>query len=231
MLKFIRSLFLGIGRLFRTVFGLRKPFAEFRKEGGVVAFRLLQERRVRRDLGLSGQQVRQIVKFTNVARQRRSKEFQALQNREGKKGPAFVQLQRQVAAEVLAALKKEGVLAPEQKERLRQLVWQQQGAMAFGNPLVRDALKLTPEQQEGMRDILDEMNEQRRQRRESSEEDKEEGGKQGGTLRQQALDRILALLDDEQKARWEQLKGKPLEVDLSGPAAAGPDTKEQNPVE
>jgi hypothetical protein len=227
----IRSLLQRLGNALAALFGRRsKSASEFRKSGGVVAFQLLQQERVRTELNLNIEQVGQILRLTRQARQLRRREFIALRNQDRQQAAgAGIQLQRAVAAEVLAGLNKAAVLTPEQKERLRQIVWQRQGAGAFAHPLVQENLKLTPGQKEVIRSILEEL----RQRVRTLRQGAAEGGEPPapGALQKEALNRALALLDEEQKGRWEQLKGKPFEFqDVSaGPEDADAGSDEPAP--
>jgi hypothetical protein len=220
MIALIRSLVRSLGNAIGSVFGgRRKRLEAFRKAGGVLGFRLLQDQRVRRELGMEGEQVRHFQRLAQEARQKRWERFQALQTQDRPKAVAeFAKLQRQIAMEVLAGLDKASVLKPEQLERLRQLTWQQQGAVAFTNPLVQDALKMTLDQKAGLQAIIEEVGPRLRELQDPKS--RGEDGKAIPALREQTLSRVLALLDEEQKARWEQLKGRHVEIDLGGPAAA-----------
>jgi hypothetical protein len=217
-IRFLYRAFAAIGRKWRG------PGDEFRKDGGVAAFRLLQNLRVREELGLNNEQIRQILIFTRVARQKRKKQLQALRSAEEKKPMAMARVQRQIAIEVLGNLNKAAVLTMEQKDRLRQLSWQHQGTMAFTNPLVAETLKLTPDQKLGVQNVLDEFN--KRMRGQKNGENKKEEGSGPADLRKQTLEQALALLDADQKERWRQLKGKPFETHGEDASAGEADSAE-----
>jgi putative ATP-binding cassette transporter len=193
----------------------RRSGLEFRKDGGVVAFRLLRDERVRAELNLTVEQGGHILRLTRQARQLRRRQFLALEKQVPHRAAATERLTRAVAMEVLAGLHKAGVLTPEQRERLRQIAWQRQGGGAFDNPLVQQALKLTPAQQKALGSIIGAMRKQLRT---------DAGKRPAGAIRKEALALALAVLDEEQKARWEQLKGKPFafaEDEPAAPASAG----------
>jgi hypothetical protein len=192
-----------LAALFRRGSTSAAPFSE---KGGIVAFQLLLREPVRQELDLNPGQTSQILKLTRQARQRRRRQQARRNQRPRRQAAAKEGRARAIAAEVLADLDRAGVLTPEQKSRLRQLVWQQQNVAAFADPVVQEALKLTPDQQKAARSSLVEMRQQVRAHRDNSDEAAEEAPE---TIRKAALDRILGLLDEEQKHRWEQLKGRP----------------------
>lgn len=180
----------------------------FREAGGVAAFWALQDERVCQELNLNIEQLAQVIRLTRQARLPRRPQFQALKNRKPRRAVALRdKLNRAIAVEVLAGLDKAAVLTPDQKVRLRQIAFQRQGVIAFGTPVVQQVLKLTPNQKEVLKRIIEVMRKRLRARRGHLDAGKETAD----SLRQNALEKALALLDPEQKRRWEKLKGKPFE--------------------
>jgi hypothetical protein len=214
MLSLLKRLGNALASLFR-----RRPRStgDFLKDGGVAAFHMLQNERVRRELNLNIEQLGAVLRLTRQAQQLRRRQFLALRRQEGNQAvAALTRLRWAVASEVLAGLNKEAVLTEQQKERLRQITWQQQGAGAFGNPLVQEGLKLTTGQKEVLRSILEEVANRVRTLHSGGGAGKEAVA----ALRKDALNRALEVLDAEQKARWEQLQGQPFDF---GDEAASPD--------
>jgi hypothetical protein len=216
------SLFRYLGDAVASVFG-RGPQAseDFVRKGGVQAFRLLQNPHVHAELGLDIERIGHILRLTREARQRRRKRFMEVQALGLDKGQQeAARLRREVAEEVMAGLDREAVLTAEQKERLRQITLQRLGAIAFVDPLLQETLGLTPGQKEVMLNMLKETGAKVRAAVQGADA---EGKEAALALRKEQLDKVLALLNDEQKAQWEQLKGKPFEVDLEGAAPPGLD--------
>jgi serine/threonine protein kinase len=111
--------------------------------------------------------------------------------------------------------KLEEILTPEQSKRLSQIALQQRGSQAFRDAEVIAALQLTAEQKEQVRSILD------RPRRPLIVE---VNGAQVTPVeapkppepRKKTLDLLLGVLTDEQKAKWQELVGKPVEPGALG---------------
>lgn len=109
------------------------------------------------------------------------------------------------------------LLKPAQKERLRQIQWQQQGCRAFANSSVVKDLSLTQDQQFQINIVLDGV------RAHANEILLNPSGKviQVETLRKHlekidkpSMDKIQLLLNNEQKTIWKELLGKPFTGEL-----------------
>jgi hypothetical protein len=115
------------------------------------------------------------------------------------------------------------VLSPGQIGRVRQIVLQLAGPRAFRQPDVVAALRLTAEQQERIRAIEKEVFPVRMHWHVPGEPSEPLPRRPPGQGRQQrhkvARDRILAVLTGEQKAKWEELTGKPFTGEM--PARVG----------
>jgi hypothetical protein len=106
----------------------------------------------------------------------------------------------------------DAVLTKPQQQRLRQLALQSEGTGAFREPEVIVQLRLTPEQREQIRAIeAEELFERIRvvgMERATADFSREPRS-------HASLDRIMALLTQEQAERWRELVGKPLNGSLS----------------
>ncbi len=101
----------------------------------------------------------------------------------------------------------DAILTPPQRRRLRQLALQSEGAGAFREPEVVEALGLTSEQRERIRAIEEET--VFGQMREV------QSGWVPDAAARPAVDRILAVLTPEQARRWNELTGEPIHGPLS----------------
>lgn len=117
-----------------------------------------------------------------------------------------------------AAAQLEEVLLPEQLERGRQIVLQQQGAAAFSDPKVIEKLELTDDQKKKIEEVQSAAREKMvaAMREAFSSGDREAIGKMMAESRESTLQEVLAVLTDEQRTKYEELRGE--KFDLS-PAA------------
>jgi hypothetical protein len=114
-----------------------------------------------------------------------------------------------------------GLLKPRQKERLRQIQWQQQGCRAFAHTSVIQELSLTQDQQFQINIVLDGV-------RTHANELLMAPGKppHPDAIRKHlekvdrpAMNKIQLVLNTEQKALWKSLLGKPFKGEIRyGPA-------------
>lgn len=100
------------------------------------------------------------------------------------------------------------ILGPEKVERFKQIRLQVGGPLLLLTPEVAREVGIDEEQQSTMRSSLREIFMSLRRGR------REEGGNRGQEMRTQMGEKLLALLTDEQKERWEELKGKPAAINL-----------------
>lgn len=132
-----------------------------------------------------------------------------------------------------------GILEPEQFKRLKQIELQQQlqdqGPAAFARPDIIQALGLTDEQQQSLKQIAEGLATQRQQIgeqtrelfqggfRDASEDERAklmEKGTQlrekGETARKEAQQKAMAVLTDEQKEKLKSLMGKFVKIEMRG---------------
>ena len=116
----------------------------------------------------------------------------------------------------------ETILTSTQQHRLRQIALQSEGAGAFREPEVVDALRLTSEQRERIRAIEEEaLIGQLREMRSGIAP--VEGAKARGPKGPSAWERILAVLTADQSRRWRELVGEPIRGPLRAfPTSFGP---------
>lgn len=105
----------------------------------------------------------------------------------------------------------DSVLKPEQVARLKQIQLQQEGAQAFAKPEIQKALKLSDDQKEKVKLITEDYDKERRALFQPG------GNVQGGfekmgALRKETMERVQAVLTDEQRKAWKELTGEPFEV-------------------
>jgi hypothetical protein len=192
---------------------------DFRKEGGLLAFRLLQDDGVRKELGLSVEQLGMISKFTREARQRHRKDFGRLRRLEPQQRREEGQrLLMAVAEAALKGIHEARILNDSQKRRLQQISWQNRGLRAFADPALADALGLSEGQREMVLTLLSEAGKRLREVLQPGEDGmSEEGAGEGAkekvaAVRREMMEKMLSTLSDEQRRRWDEVKGAPFEI-------------------
>ncbi len=108
------------------------------------------------------------------------------------------------------------ILKPEQLKRFNQIQTQQAGVAAFATPRVQEALKLTDDQKSKIRELsqarLGAGRGGLQNLRNASADERQAARKKMADNRKAALDKVVALLSDDQKTTWKELTGDPFEV-------------------
>jgi len=116
----------------------------------------------------------------------------------------FAELSKATNEEIKTATK--GELKPEQVSRLEQIIRQQSGIAAFAEPGIAEKLELTAEQNAKLREIAD------KQRELLESGNREEIREKFATIRKEALEKAVAVLNEKQQGTWKELLGAPFEV-------------------
>lgn len=133
-----------------------------------------------------------------------------------------------------AAAQLEEVLLPEQLERGREIVLQQQGAAAFFDKEVASELELTEEQRQKIGQLQASAREKMiaSMRESFGSGDREAIAKTMAEAREASLQEVLGVLTDEQREKYEEMRGEKFDLPASamiggfrgrgGPGAGGP---------
>ncbi|MFO0979134.1 MAG: hypothetical protein U0996_22180 [Planctomycetaceae bacterium] len=176
-----------------------------------IYFALLWQPQVREELNLTPEQREQVRSLSDRVGQQWSDSLKEL----GVSSPAERDRQSMELARANdAELQK--ILTHSQLFRLRQLGVQFEGASAFRDYSVTQAIRLSSEQREKIRLIEDESTLARMRRPPGPPPEPVENGD-----RKTPNDRILEVLNEEQKQTWNQLIGRPLEGGFLPPGRAG----------
>jgi serine/threonine protein kinase len=185
---------------------------------------LLGEPAVLDDLGLGGEQRQQIADLKQrMDREMREafQEFFRLGLPEEERHQRFLALIRGNDAE----LKK--MLAPEKLRRLRQIDVQLKGRKAFDDSKVTVALKLTTAQKDRIKEIQHEA-EDAEKRLHDWPKDRPRPADSPEQISAGAVEKIKALLTEEQARRWKEMTGEPFKGKLlprAGPPFGHPDPR------
>lgn len=106
----------------------------------------------------------------------------------------------------------ESILDASQLKRLKEISLQARGNGALADEEVATALKLTDDQKEAVKTIQDESGKRMRELRDA---DPEERRQKFAELRKDTDEEYLAVLTDEQKAKFAEMKGAKIDIDFT----------------
>ena len=166
---------------------------------------LLQQESVQRDLGMSFDQVANITLISQKRQDARDALKDATKEERDRK--AIVE-----SFEIDKEIR--GLLDPEQLVRLKQVALQLRGTRAWGEDEVVKRLKLTHDQRVQLATIRDEYDTKRRDLQKV--ENKQEQQKKSDELKT-TEERLLAVLDATQLAKWQDMVGAPFAGEIKRP--------------
>jgi hypothetical protein len=180
--------------------------------GGVGGgLQLLANAGVQKELGLDSAQLEKVTKYVEEARAKQRDERQKLQDLpDDERRQKGQELMRASAEETQKALK--DLLKPAQLQRFNQISLQQRGVMAFADPEVRSKLKLSDDQAQEVQSIVTAFGTESREIFQSNQGNFEEARKQLEPLRKAKFDKVMSLLNSDQKQTYKELTGEPFEV-------------------
>jgi Spy/CpxP family protein refolding chaperone len=173
---------------------------------------LLTQKSVQEELKLSEEQIKKVTQLNEKQRESRGG-FRDLSREEREKKMA------EQAKETNKALA--DILKPEQLKRVKQIGWQQRGIGAIGSPEVAEALKLTSEQKDKIKSILEDASKARRELFTNRGGDREEARKKGEEIRKNTNEKLTGVLTAEQKTKWKEMLGEPFKGEIRRPEFPG----------
>ncbi|MFO0946833.1 MAG: hypothetical protein U1D30_12950 [Planctomycetota bacterium] len=109
------------------------------------------------------------------------------------------------------------ILGEERTKRLKQIRLQVGGVMALFSPEVSKEVGITDQQRDKVREMFEGARDEMRELFTSSGDDPEARRKAFDEFRKKQETKVLGILTDEQKAKWESLKGEPINFKLDPP--------------
>jgi hypothetical protein len=184
---------------------------------------LIQNDGVQKEVGLTDEQAKKITvladKIRDTVRTELDKQKVGPTERHGDEQKMAV-LQKALGE---ATKEVERILTPPQMKRLRQLCLQQSGNQAFTEPDVAKTLKLSKEQIDQIEKINNAANKKLRDIFAAAQGGELEDMRTKGTaLRKATLDQVMSMLSAEQQQSWEELVGKPFELNMQRPGENRP---------
>jgi hypothetical protein len=176
--------------------------------GSFVIFR----HEVQEELKLSEEQKQKLEQQLHERVQDAMQFFQKLEGAKPEERPRELEAYRQKAREQVMAFAKE-ILNQDQQKRVRQLLFQQEGPFALGGEIGKE-LKITDEQRKQFMAVAQEL----QRKVEPLVQEAQSGGSPEEIrpklmkLRKEQEAKIVALLTVAQKKQWQEMLGKPLEL-------------------
>jgi len=179
---------------------------------GLAGPMLLLNKGVQQELKLTDEQVDKLRKAVREARAGHKEEFQQLAETKDRRERAekWQKLVREIREETRKTVA--DVLNDDQERRLKEIQRQQLGILAFADPEVQEALKLSDEQKEKLKGIGHDATEDFREIFQRSKGDLASARTRLRELRTETLEKAMGVLDENQRKTWRELTGKPFEV-------------------
>jgi Spy/CpxP family protein refolding chaperone len=173
---------------------------------------LLQNEGVQKELKLTEDQVKKCHDALQEVRKKHEGDFAKIRDMNEQERGDLMKSVREETTKALA-----GILQPDQEKRLKQINWQRQNAQAFSDPEVQSALKLTDDQKGQLKTIGDDANKARREAFQNAQGgDRDAARKQMETLNKETMEKVTAVLTDDQKKAWKDLVGEPFHFQPQG---------------
>lgn len=179
---------------------------------------LLQNKSVQKELKLTEEDIAKVKKVGDELREKYKDDFAGLQGLQGDE-------LREKRQEVMKRFNEDAqkayneILSDAQQKRLKQIGIQARGAMAFADPEVQKKLNITDEQKAKLMEIGQEARESFQEVGQLFRDGKqEEAQKKMRELNKAMIEKVVGLLNDEQKASWKEMTGEPFELKMEFPA-------------
>ena len=171
---------------------------------------LLNNESVQKELKLDNTQVEKGKELSEKTREKMTEARDSVQGLEGEERMTKMrELNREINESALKTMGE--FLKPEQVARLKQIVNQQRGAMAFSDPEIAKKLNLTDSQKTDIQEIVRESRE-KMPSRDDFQSDREAAMKKMQEVNKETLSQVEGKLNDEQRKTWKDLLGAPFEI-------------------
>jgi hypothetical protein len=190
--------------------------------GGMGLGGLISNESVQKELKLTPDQVEKATAAARSVQEKHPLDFQSLQDLSPEeRREKMMARTKTVDEETVKELK--GILSADQIKRLKQIELYNQGANAFNNPDVQKALNLTNDQKEKIKTIAADAQEEMRGLRGQGGQggDRAEMQKKMAEFRKHTMEKVIAVLDNNQKDKWKEMTGTPFEVQMQGRGRRG----------
>jgi hypothetical protein len=191
--------------------------------GGFGLAGLINNESVQKELKLDSDQVEKAKAAVQDVREKHQGDFAQLQDlSQEERREKMTAMNRTINEETMKALA--GIFKPDQIKRLKQVELYNQGVTAFTDPHVQKALNLTSEQKEKIKTIASDAQEEMRGfrgQRGQGGGDFAEMQKKMAEFRKHTMEKVMAVLNNDQKDKWKEMVGTPFEVQMQGQRRRG----------
>jgi hypothetical protein len=171
---------------------------------------LVSNKSVQKELKLTDDQAKKATEAVQAVREKHQEEFQGLRDLSPEeRGEKMRELTKTMNDEQMKALA--DILNADQIKRLKQISLQARGNQAFADAEVQKDLKLTDDQKDKIKTINEDFGQEMRSLFQSGG-DFQENQKKMASMRKEAMDKVVAVLTDDQKKAWKDMTGEPFEV-------------------
>jgi len=175
------------------------------RPGNASPARLLPVESVQVELKLTDQQKEKAAEINEMLTAGRHELFATIKKDSKERGPKAAELERKAHAGI------DELLDDAQEKRLKELLLQVNGASELSRKEIREALKITKEQQKKLAEIRRSNMKARQEALENYEGDRMQKSVE---LLQEADKKLLEVLTDEQRKQFESMKGKKITIEL-----------------
>jgi Spy/CpxP family protein refolding chaperone len=198
----------------------QRPGGGFGRGGGVGM--LLTNKSVQDELKLTDEQKDKIKTALDKVREDQKDAFATMRDRQAKEEDR-AEARKKVTEATTKAL--DGILKKEQEARLKQIQLQQEGVRVFVNSDVQSALKLSDEQKDKIKTIVEDTGKETREAFQGLNfQDREkmaEARKKVEALTKEATEKIETILKDDQKKALKDMMGEKFEIKFEGRPGGG----------
>lgn len=180
---------------------------------GVAASQVVKRRDVQKELRLTPEQVQKLRDVDERTRRMKEADFAQLAELDPK---ARDDKRREIVRSTnkLETDEVKKILTETQLHRLMEVTYQIAYVQAFQADGVIDALQITPEQKDRIRNIMRETIFDMRQMFQSTDEELGASREQAEKLRDKAMEDVLVVLTADQRAKWKKLQGEPFDIKM-----------------
>jgi len=172
---------------------------------------LLGNAGVQQELKATDAQKEKLEALAQELGQKQREEFGKLQDlSQDERREKMAELSRSINVEMRRSLN--DVLKADQLKRFEQIQLQQAGMAAFATPRVETELKLTADQKSQIRQLEEEQRQAMGEAFRGGQSDRAAAMQKLTQLRKQGMEKVQALLTEDQKKSWKDLTGEPFEV-------------------
>jgi hypothetical protein len=166
---------------------------------GMPSLRLLHQKAVQDELKMTDEQVKKVDALAQKLKDEREAAID-----KGEK-PDLAKMVEKMDKAVAAFLK------PEQLKRLKEIQLQVGGARVFNNPELVKEMKITDAQQKKLKELQDETAAEVKKIYEKDAESRDEARKKVTELNNKVREKIIDLMEGEQKEKWKEKVGEPFQ--------------------